>query len=158
MDLVAELEAIVRVLDAAQVRYAICGGVAVTVHGAPRSTDDLDILVAPEMIERATEAVRAVGYTFAALPLVFDQGSERERHVQRITKVHGDEHLILDILHASGPFSSLLERTIVVELDGGPTTFVNLDALLEMKQLAQRPKDLADIEALGEVSGRQDPE
>lgn len=154
MDLVAELESVVRALAGAGVRYAICGGVAVTAHGAPRSTDDLDVLIEPESIERATEAVRAVGYTFAALPLIFDAGSDRERHVQRITKVHQGEHLVLDFIHASGPFSSMLGQTVVVELDAGPMTFVDRKTLLAMKRLAGRPKDLADIQALADVAPR----
>lgn len=40
MDLVAEMHAIANALDAAGVGYAVCGGVAVTAYGAPRSTDE----------------------------------------------------------------------------------------------------------------------
>ena len=71
----------------AQARHAICGGVAVTIHGATRSTKDIDILIAPADADKAVEAVRAIGYRFAALPLVFDEGTARERHVQRVSKL-----------------------------------------------------------------------
>ena len=56
----------------AQIRYAICGGVAVTIHGATRSTKDIDILIAPADLDKAIEAVRALGYKFAALPQIFN--------------------------------------------------------------------------------------
>ena len=47
MNLVTELHAVCAALVRAQIRYAICGGVAVTIHGATRSTKDIDILIAP---------------------------------------------------------------------------------------------------------------
>jgi hypothetical protein len=34
-------------------------------------------------VARALEAVRPLGYTFVALPMTFDEGSERERCEQR---------------------------------------------------------------------------
>ena len=148
VDLVAELEAVTRALGEAGVRYAVCGGVAVTAHGAPRSTEDLDVLVDQSHVARAIEAVRAVGYTFAALPLVFDAGTPRERQVQRITKVDEGQHLVLDLLGATGPFATMLDSTVVVTLKNGPMTFVDRATLLAMKRIAGRPKDLADIEAL----------
>jgi hypothetical protein len=81
MNLVDELHAIAAALTAASVRYAVCGGVAVTAHGATRSTKDIDVLVAPADVGRALDAVRPLGYTFVALPVTFDEGSERERLV-----------------------------------------------------------------------------
>jgi hypothetical protein len=44
MNLVDELHAISAALVKAGVRHAVCGGVAVTVYGATRSTKDIDIL------------------------------------------------------------------------------------------------------------------
>src|SRR6185295_20194395 len=86
VNLVDELHAISAALLDARVRHAVCGGVAVTVHGATRSTKDIDILVAPEDLPRALDAVRPLGYAFAALPMVFDEGTARERRVQRVSK------------------------------------------------------------------------
>ena len=85
----------------AQIRYAICGGVAVTIHGATRSTKDIDILIAPTDVDKALDAVRAIGYKFAALPLVFDEGTARERHVQSVSKIEDGEHLSLDFLRGA---------------------------------------------------------
>jgi hypothetical protein len=47
VNLVTELHAVCATLVRAQIRYAICGGVAATIHGATRSTKDIDILIAP---------------------------------------------------------------------------------------------------------------
>ena len=102
MNLVDELQAIAAALAAAEIPYAVCGGIAVTVHGATRSTKDLDILVLPSDVARVLEVVRPLGYVFAALPMIFEEGTPRERHVQRVTKIVGKEHLLLDLLAAAG--------------------------------------------------------
>ena len=44
---------------------------AVTIHGATRATKDIDILIAAADLDKAIEAVRALGYKFAALPQIF---------------------------------------------------------------------------------------
>ena len=132
----------------AQIRYAICGGVAVTIHGATRSTKDIDILIAPTDVDKALDAVRAIGYRFAALPLVFDEGTPRERHVQRVGKIEDGEHLLLDFLLERDAFAGLLANTVEVVLPEGPLRVVPRELLLAMKRMAGRSQDLADLEKL----------
>jgi hypothetical protein len=148
VNLVDELHAVVRALRDARIEHAICGGIAVTIHGATRTTKDIDLLVRPEDVTRALEAVRPLGYVFAALPMTFDAGTPRERHVQRVGKLEGDEHLILDLLAADAAFAGLLGDRLEVELPEGRVAVVTRDALVKMKRLAGRAQDLADIEAL----------
>jgi hypothetical protein len=45
VDLFAEVVALTAALDAAAIDYAICGGVALAIHGAPRATRGIDLLV-----------------------------------------------------------------------------------------------------------------
>lgn len=123
MNLVDELYAVAAALTAAGVPYAVCGGVAVTAHGAPRMTKDIDVLVGRDDVARVLEIVRPLGYAFPALPMVFEEGTPRERHVQRVSKLAGKQHL----------------------------SFVSRATLLRMKRLAGRTQDLADIEKLEAV-------
>jgi len=148
VNLVDELYAVSDALIRAGVRHAVCGGVAVTVHGATRSTKDIDVLVAPEDLSRALDAVRPLGFQYAALPLVFEEGTARERHVQRVSKIAGEEHLVLDFLQARAALEGLLEDTIDVETTEGRLVVVSRDALLRMKRMAGRPQDVADLEKL----------
>lgn len=148
VNLVDELHEIVAALTTAGVTYAVCGGVAVTIHGATRSTKDIDILVLREELGPALDAVRALGYAFAALPMTFDEGTEKERHVQRVSKIVGDEHLLIDFMIAEAALAGTMEERIVIQLAPGPLVVVSRDALLRMKRLAGRPQDLADIEKL----------
>lgn len=52
MDLVAELHAIAAAIGGAGLRYAIVGGLAVTIHGAVRTTKDIDLLVVEQDIPK----------------------------------------------------------------------------------------------------------
>jgi len=126
----------------------------VTVHGATRSTKDIDVLVEPADLHRAIEAVRPLGYAFAALPMIFDEGTERERHVQRVSKIVAGEHLVLDFLMAEASFSGFLDGRTELTLPEGPLVVVSRDVLLRMKRLAGRPQDLADIEKLEAIDGQ----
>jgi hypothetical protein len=45
MDLAAELRDVVGALAAQQIPYALAGGLAVAVWGAPRATKDIDLLI-----------------------------------------------------------------------------------------------------------------
>ena len=148
MNLVDELHRIVRALRKAGIEHAICGGVAVMIHGATRTTKDIDLLVHPADVPRIIEVVRPLGYVFAALPMTFDAGTPRERHVQRVSKLDDGQHMILDLLAADAAFEGLLDERLEVELPEGPLAVVTRDALLKMKRLAGRAQDLADIEAL----------
>jgi len=148
VNLVDELHGIAAALTSAGVTYAICGGVAVTIHGATRSTKDIDVLVTPEDLSRALDAVRPLGYAFAALPMAFDEGTDRERHVQRVSKVSQGEHLVLDLLLARSSLAGLLDDRIDVSLPEGSLSVVSRATLLRMKRMAARPQDLADLERL----------
>ncbi len=151
MNLVDELHAITTALATAQVIYAVCGGVAVTIHGATRSTKDIDLLVSREDLARALEAVRPLGYTFAALPMTFDPGTPKERHVQRVSKVVDQEHLLIDFMIAETAFAGALDDRIEISLPEGPLSVVSLVTLIRMKKLAGRAQDLADLERLEAV-------
>ncbi len=148
MNLVDELHAIAAALRGAGVPYAVCGGIAVTAHGVTRSTKDIDIAIAREHLSAALAAVAPLGYTIPAGPMTFDAGTAQERHVQRVNKIVGSQHLVLDLLIAEAAYTGVLEDRIDVALPAGTITFVSREVLLRMKRLAGRPIDLADIEKL----------
>lgn len=148
MNLVDELHAIAAALRAAGVPYAVCGGIAVTAHGVTRSTKDIDIAIAREHLPAALAAVAPLGYTIPAGPMTFGAGTAQERHVQRVNKIVGSQHLVLDLLIAEAAYAGVLDDRIDVDLPAGTITFVSRETLLRMKRLAGRAIDLADIEKL----------
>jgi 2-hydroxychromene-2-carboxylate isomerase len=148
VNLVDELHAITAALEGDGIPYAVCGGVAVTIHGATRTTKDIDLLVRRADVPRILELLRGLGYLFAALPMTFDAGTARERHVQRVTKIEGDHHLVVDLMLDEAALAGFLADQIDVELPEGRLRVVSRAGLLAMKRMAARPQDDADIERL----------
>jgi hypothetical protein len=148
VNIVDELHAIAAALRGAGVRYAVCGGIAVTAYGATRSTKDIDVAITREDLARALVAVAPLGYAIPAGPMAFGEGTANERHVQRVNKIVGSQHLVLDLLIAEAAYAGVLDDRVDIELPAGTITFVSRDTLLRMKRLAGRPIDLADIEKL----------
>ena len=69
MNLFEELMALVAELDASGIEYALAGGLAVAVWGAPRATKDIDLLVMPESVARAKAVAARRGFTLEAAPI-----------------------------------------------------------------------------------------
>lgn len=153
MNIVDELHAIAAALHRARVPYAVCGGIAVTVYGAPRATKDIDIAITREHLSTVLAAVAPLGYNIPAAPMTFGAGTPQERHVQRVNKLEGAEHLVLDLLLAEAAYAGVLDEVVEFELPEGPIVFVTREKLLEMKRLAGRAIDLADIERLESSDG-----
>ena len=51
-NLFEEFRAVVGVLSAARIPYAICGGIAMSIHAHPRATIDIDLLAPPDAVEQ----------------------------------------------------------------------------------------------------------
>jgi hypothetical protein len=148
VNIVDELHAIAAALRTAGIPYAVCGGIAVTAYGATRTTKDIDIAIAREHLAAALAAVAPLGYTIPAGPMTFGAGTARERHVQRVNKIVGSQHLILDLLIAEAAYAGVLDDRVDIPLPDGTITFVARDTLLRMKRLAGRAIDLDDIARL----------
>jgi len=139
---------LVEALSDAVVSFAICGGIAVTIHGAPRLTDDLDLLVPSADVEKAKQVAAAVGFDLSARPMVFGAGTPHARTVHRVSKLDEGELLTLDLIIVAGPLEDVWRDRVLVEWEGRRVPVVSRAGLLAMKRLAGRPKDLLDIASL----------
>lgn len=149
MNLFDELIAVLECLAQAELEVALVGALALAVHGVPRATEDIDILVRPDDVDDALLAVRALGYTAPAAPMTFTSGVA----MRRVSKVEGKDVMTLDFLIAEGPLEDVFDMTIEVESGGRTLTTLSKAGLVYMKQLSGRMKDLADIERLGGSGG-----
>ena len=69
LDLYDELKGLAAGLAERALDYAICGGLAMAVHGKPRATVDIDLLVPGEALQAVTDLARELGYTLEAHPM-----------------------------------------------------------------------------------------
>lgn len=148
MDLIEELLGLVEALDAERIDYAVCGGIAVAIHGHPRFTKDIDLLVQSTDLERIRSLARRRGFTLAGSSMHFGAGTGNEREIVRLTKTEGTESLTLDMLLVGAALGDAWRTRIGVQWRGRDVQVVSREGLLQMKRLSGRTQDLADIEAL----------
>ena len=109
MRLKDELLRITQCLNAANLDYAICGGLAVAVHGYPRATKDIDLLIPAEQLERVREVLASVEYDLESGEIPFDKGSEKERKIFRVSRAVGHELFTLDLIVVTPIFADVWE-------------------------------------------------
>lgn len=148
MDLFAELVALVQAFELAGLDYALCGGVALAVHGLPRATKDIDVLVRAEDLARIRELASSSGFTVEALPMTFSSSGIT---VHRFTKFAAGEALMLDVLIADGPLEAVWGTRERLPYSDGEISVVSRVGLISLKLAAGRPQDLVDIQRLQEL-------
>ena len=148
MDLYAELFSLVDALTAANIEYAVCGGLALAVHGHARATQDIDLLIREEDLDAVRQAVARLGYTLPSGSLPFGAGTERETRAFRISKKAGRTVLPLDLLLVAPVLEDVWKDRQVFEVDGRRLTVVSRDGLVTMKRLSGRKQDLLDVDHL----------
>lgn len=153
LDLYEELHRVTRELDAAGVAYALVGGFAVSLHARPRTTDDIDILIAEPSLDVAKIAIAASGYEARIPPFPVGRGRLR---IQRFLKTVGDDIVLIDMLLARDPeHTGMLDRRVLLESGGGRLWVVAREDLRALKHLRGNPQDLADLAALDEGEGEE---
>lgn len=149
LDLLQELAALLRAFDERELDYALCGGVALAVHGVPRATKDIDVLARREDLEKLREAANSCGFLFEALPMTFSSSGIT---VQRFSKIIEAQPLMLDLLFADSPLAAVWETRCKLPWQGGTIQVVSREGLISLKLAAGRPQDIADIQRLQEFS------
>jgi len=150
LDLIAELEAVVAIFDRERIEYALCGGLAVAIHGHPRATMDIDVLVRPAQLASALQVARQVGFDIPARKTVFGLRAGTPREMQRVSKLDAETNALisLDLLVVGPGLEEVWHGRIAVPWRGREISIVSRDGLATMKRLAGRPQDLADLAAL----------
>lgn len=147
LDLYVELHRIAEALDAAGVAYALAGGLAVSIYTTPRATEDIDLLIRRQDLDRAVRAVEPLGFRLGGQPMHVAEG---RMVIQRLLKVEGADLLPLDLLMPVDAALAVLladrQRQVV---EGWPLEIVGIRALRTLKRLRNSALDRADLEALG---------
>ena len=68
-DVITTLDAVVDALNTANVAYALCGGLAVNLHGHVRATRDIDLLLPRAQLDAARAALSPLGFGIDAGPI-----------------------------------------------------------------------------------------
>jgi hypothetical protein len=147
VDPFVELASVVDALNAAQIDYALCGAVAVAVHGAPRATQDIDVLVRANDVARVRHVARAIGFTLESHPMKFSSGFT----VHRVIKMIGTQPFMLDLIEANEWLTAIFDARQTIRAGDRDMMVVSRDGLITMKLAAGRPQDVADVQRLQEL-------
>lgn len=150
-DLMEELTALCRAFESEGVEYAICGGIAVAIHGYPRATQDLDILVRSDDLARIEGVAQKAGFTLSAGIVPFDTGKPTERRILRVSKAAGEDLLTLDLLLVTPFLEDVWSGREKRRAGDCEMQVVSRSGLAKMKKAAGRPSDLADLAGLDEA-------
>lgn len=155
------------VLDEAGVDFVVVGGFAVVAHGHARLTVDADLVIdlAPAAARAAVSALTAIGLR-PRLPvdaLDFADADVRqvwidERGLEVFTFNDPEDPLRqVDVFATSPvPWDNLLADAVVVGIGDRRVRVASIDHLVAMKELAGRPQDRADVQALRDLQGDDD--
>jgi predicted nucleotidyltransferase len=149
-------EEIISALIAAGVRFVVIGGVAATVHGSTRLTNDIDLCydASPDNMAALTMQLRSwdayLRGVETGLPFVLDEHTLRSAPMLTLTTRIGDID-VMDRVPGIGGYAEALEASEPVRI--GTTEFrsLTLPALIASKRAADRPKDrehLLELEAI----------
>lgn len=157
------IQRLVHALVAGDVAYCIVGGVAVNLHGVPRMTYDIDIMVtmSHDNLHRCDTALRGLGMLIR-LPIQLSDAADVEiaaeweaaRNLLAVTftdpqnPLHEVDILVAPSLDPNGTVA----RAVTV---GAGLRIASLEDLLRLKRKANRNQDIADIEHLERLAKKE---
>ena len=147
MEVQPDFRELLALFNAKRVEYLVVGGYALSFHGAPRYTGDIDLYVRPERdnAERIMSALEAFGFGDTGLSVevllkpnqVVQLGVPPVR-IDIITSISGITWEEAAAGRIAGPYGDI------------PIFYIGRKEFVANKKAAGRLKDLADLEALGE--------
>lgn len=120
------------------------------IHGLPRATIDIDLLILSENLSDVWKIAQNLGYDVEGLPLHFHDGVIEIRRISKIDK-ESKRLFTLDFLLVTEGLKEIWENRELIEWEDGETWTVSRDGLIELKTISGREQDLLDIKKLREV-------
>ncbi len=149
--LLQEFTDFVAALNGQRLAYAVCGGWAMTIHGCPRATMDIDVMVLRDDLAQAWQVATDLGYSVEGLPLNLHDGAVE---IKRISKVDAETKILftIDFLLVTEATQQIWRDRETVEWEQGAISTVTREGLIQLKKISGRLQDLADIERLANES------
>ena len=138
------LRGVCKCLGSHEVRYLVIGGIAAVLHGVPRNTFDLDILIeaTPENAQRLLDAFAEAGLGTASLTSV------DELLANEVTIFQDRVHIDVQTATPGLAFEEAWKRRQEIDYGGLMFPVVCREDLIASKLAAGRAIDLEDVRAL----------
>ncbi len=145
--LLEEFVNLTETLNRKKIDYAVCGGWAMAIHGYPRATLDIDLLILSENLEVVWKIAQNLGYDVEGLPLNFDDGKIKIRRISKIDK-KTKVLITLDFLLVTDALKDVWENRQKAKWNKGEYWIVSREGMIIMKEISGRDKDLIDLKYL----------
>lgn len=148
---------ILRLLTERGVDFVVIGGYAAVLHGSPRVTQDLDITVAPDPpnLKALAKVLADLGARLYGVdeevPFVADEQTLARVELLTLETELGKLDL-LALPAGAPPYADLREHAARFDVGGFLVRVADIPQLIAMKEIAGRPKDLADIAELDAIA------
>jgi predicted nucleotidyltransferase len=132
-------------LDLSGLGYMVIGGQAVLVHGEPRLTRDIDVVLAATVDELAQVqgAIEDIG-----LDLLVDLG-RFARETRLVACRDPESGIRIDFLLLHSPYErEALGRAVAVRVEGRDVRFASVEDVVILKLIAGRPRDIDDARSI----------
>ena len=144
--LLAALADLVKWMDDTKMPSMIIGGVAASVLGRPRLTQDIDALAI--LPEADWENALSTAASHGILPRI-ENPLEFARRSRVLLMRHAQSGIDIDLTFGRLPFEqTAIDNSEIHNIGGLRVRLPRVEDLLIMKAVARRPKDLQDIEGL----------
>ena len=145
MNLEGDLLEFIQICNKYELRYLVVGGYAVSIHGYPRTTKDMDVCI--ELSEENASLMVKVIDEFGLGALKLEKSDFLKKDF--ITQL-GYPPIRIDIINDMDgvSFGDAWDNRKIVLMFGVPVNFIGYHELIKMKEKAGRPQDLADVSKL----------
>lgn len=154
-------EKILQEMNRSNIKYVVVGGIAVNLHGVPRATADLDLMIkmSASNLFNFLKIMKRLGFRSRPpvkpneITLEKLEKWKREKGLRDLTfqsrRVPYEEVDIL--LECPIDFDEVYERIERIETKGPTIPLVSIEDLIKLKQHSKRLQDISDIQALKKV-------
>lgn len=137
----ADVANLCRELNQRGARYVVIGGLAIIAAGLPRTTSDVDLIVASDAENEAK--------VFSALSTLPDNAVRELQpgELQQYNVIRVGDEILVDLMCSAGgiDYAEASKDVVVREVLGVPIPFASPRLLWRMKVVTHREKDAGDV-------------
>jgi len=146
MNIFDEFIEILKHIEREKIRYALVGGVAMAFYSEPRFTQDIDLLIEPNDLEKVCQILEKNGYFESAEPWTF---KSTPLTLHRFLKVIENDQMIIDLLTAGDEkHLKIIQNAHEAQGKHGNARVAKKSDIIWLKRKRNSLQDRADIERL----------
>lgn len=134
-------------LTTSNIPFCIAGGIAVSLWGHVRATEDIDIIALLDDNEK--KIINELQKYFKVIPHKEEILHQSLTPVKRYVIINNSFHFVIDILLATNDFlQHCIQNSKLFSMSGINIPVINLEDLIVIKCASGRYQDIADVQAL----------